>query len=110
MSFLVTFMFFILMICVSCTKQVLNSPEDIPCVQNSDCVLISKNCCPCNMGGAPYAIHKLQKEAYRRYRDQTCHSGREICLASYRCDEWKSSTLQCVNSRCTVEIYQGALP
>ena len=89
--------------CISCTglfsglPKDVSPPKDIPCIQHSDCVIISKGCCPCNMGGAPHAIHKLQKEAYKEYLKCEPH---QICAASYRCEEWEASTPQCLNSQC----------
>ena len=105
-------------LCVSCTglfsslpKDTPSPPKDMPCTQNSDCILVSKNCCPCNMGGGLKAIHKSQKEAYQQYHDQTCDNRGQprVCPASYNCHEREASTPKCLNSRCAVEIDPKAL-
>ena len=109
---------FSFILCVSCTgllsslpKDTPSPPKDVPCTQNSDCILVSKNCCPCNMGGGLKAIHKLQKKAYQQYQDQTCDNRGQpsLCPASYNCHEREASTPECSHSRCTVKIDLKAL-
>lgn len=70
------------------------------CIQDKDCILVLKGCCPCNSGGEYIAIHKSQKTAYKNQLKERCIAPTR-CLAWYRCDEWEDKA-RCIHSKCSV--------
>ena len=69
------------------------------CVQDEDCVLVSRDCCPCNSGGTYIAIYKSEKISYENELKNRC-VGHTICTAWYRCNEWEDKA-RCINSQCS---------
>lgn len=68
------------------------------CNRDSDCVLVSKDCCGCNSGGESIAIHKSLERDYNDQLRKTCSAG-QACFQWYRCDDFEAS---CHSQKCSV--------
>jgi len=68
------------------------------CNSDSDCVLVSKDCCGCNAGGESIAIHQSLEKDYSDRLKKTC-SVKQICFAWYRCDDFRA---YCQSQKCSV--------
>lgn len=71
----------------------------VSCVQDDDCILVSRDCCSCTSGGKYIAIHKSQKDLHDRAQRQKC-SEYVTCPAHQvlGCNEWEA---RCVNTICS---------
>ena len=71
----------------------------VSCVRDDDCILVSRDCCPCISGGMYIAIHKSQKDLHDSALIQKC-SEYVMCPAHYvyGCTEWEA---RCVNTKCS---------
>ena len=95
---------------ISCTSEKPNTIVDhqnkdnntkISCTQDTDCVLVSKDCCPCSSGGSYLAIHKSEKVDYENELRKKCSPFIGFCTAWYRCDDWEDKA-RCINNECSV--------
>lgn len=68
------------------------------CTQDSDCIMVSNQCCACYNGGTVIAIHKSQQESYEQEWKKQCNRHKP-CLGYQRCHEW---SVQCQNSKCVL--------
>ena len=83
--------------------------DPVSCQADTDCVLVSANCCSCNNGGKSIAIHKSQKESYNRDLEKYC-SAREntMCLTVYNCGITYSA--RCEDSKCITLVKRPQPP
>ena len=108
MKYFVFLLFFPVILFISaCHLSDRDTPHTFPfhnystsCHTDSDCVLVSENCCSCNSGGASIAINKSEESAYNRDHTSWCSKEEPICPAVYRCGEFRGA--QCDNSKCVV--------
>jgi hypothetical protein len=65
------------------------------CKKDSDCVLVTDECCSCSQGGKQRAIPKKQKDTYEKERKKRC--------ADTACTEMEST-----DPTCTQQPFCGA--
>ena len=65
------------------------------CEKDSDCIVATLSCCPCNMGGKPECVNREYYEEYKK--TQNCPKN-IVCPAVYYCDMITSCA--CVNNTC----------
>ena len=83
--------------------------DSISCQADTDCVLVSANCCSCNSGGKSIAVHKSQKETYDRDLKKYCAaSASNICATVYNCEITYKA--KCENSKCITLIKEPQPP
>lgn len=75
---------------------------NIPCSADSDCVLVSQDCCSCNNGGESIAIHKSQESDYNdKLREMCSTEPRQLCKTVYICERFHA---ECRNSQCFTRV------
>ena len=90
---------FLAILLLSCTSGKSESTAELySCTQDKDCVLVSKDCCPCSHGGEYIAINKTKEKSYENKRKAQCPA--LACPAWFRCGEWEDKA-RCINSQCS---------
>ena len=81
--------------------SVTKSDSEDKCTQNSDCVLVNANCCPCSSGGRMEAVHQSLVGSYNEKIKQKCTPllPSLFCPEVYLCKKWKA---ECVDSACKI--------
>ena len=103
------FIYFSFFLFSGCTSSPVSSPPSdvegpvvdttLTCQVDEDCVLVSKNCCPCNSGKRYTAVHKSQEASYTSDLEKYCSSQPNAeCTHDDVCDF--SFQAQCQNSQC----------
>ena len=75
------------------SESVIDESE-IECFVNSDCAIVSAEHCPCNLGGAPKCIAKINLGEYTQ-SVQNCPS-----IQGYERNDCGQISCGCVNNRC----------
>lgn len=76
-----------------------NEDELVKCNNNSDCVLVNSNCCPCRAGGGVICINKKYFGDWDQKLDCRSEIGGLACPTVYLCDD-NPTGCRCMDNAC----------
>jgi|GEM_PF-6088428 len=83
---------------VTCDNVEFDLDQLAYCENNSDCMIVKKDCCGCSAGGENFSINKEYQEYWMKNLAEKCKD--TVCATVYVCPE--SMTPVCTNNQCDI--------